>query len=743
MPSTKVIRLLTLPTLALGASPRVALPAQDSGDREAPSLQAAALLDGAEVQLDGLLDEPIWRAADPATGFRQREPDEGVSATERTEVRVLYDRNNLYIGVYAFDSDPQLIIARQLERDASLGLSRFGPGGGDDSIELIFDTFHDRRNAYYFATNPAGALVDGLITDESETIDLNWNAVWDVRARRTADGWSAEFVIPFRTLRFKADADLQVWGFNVQRIIKRKNEQVLWTSWSRDNEGLHRISLAGELGLGSLEKKLSLGVKPYVLAEGEREFITDLNGNSAVDGGIGLDAKVSLASGMVLDLTVNTDFAQVEADVQQIDLTRFRLFFPEKRDFFLENAGIFEFGTPSFFGPPAFLLFFSRRIGLEETDLGDTEVVPMIAGARLTGRSGRQTIGVLDVVTGQQESLGVPLTNFAVGRIKRDIGQRSYVGVMLTHRAERDRTNNIAGGVDWSFWLSNPLEFKGYYAATQQGNQSVQHSWRLDLGYTGDWWGWVAEHIEIGPNFNPGVGFVLRHNIARSHGLFRLSPRPPIPGLRKIDIFTQFEYITAQDSRDLRDRRFELTFRPQMDSGDNGRFEVQRQFQRLDEPFELTPGVIVPEGDYSDWVFTGSLRSSRNRLISGGIRGRVQDFWGGDRWVIGGDLSFRSRHISVGVSYDHNDIDVPDGAFTTDLLGIRLDAAVNTRLFGNALIQYNSQAEAFDVNLRIDFIHHPDSDLFIVFNDRRTVGGGRWDPESRALIVKLTYLYWF
>ena len=736
---------LAAPALVLAASPRIGGAAQEERTVERPSLRAVPLNDGDAVRVDGLLDEPAWQSARVATGFRQREPAEGARATERTEVRVLYDRNNLYIGIYAFDSEPGFIIARQLKRDASLGLRRFGPSGGDDSIELILDTFHDRRNAYYFATNPNGALVDGLITDETESPDMNWNAVWDVRARRTADGWSAEFVIPFRTLRFAADTSEQAWGFNVQRTVKRKNEQALWTSWSRDDaEGLHRISRAGELtGLRSLEKKLNLGVKPYVLAEGGREFITDPRGRNDLDGSIGLDAKLGLASGLVLDLTVNTDFAQVEADDQQIDITRFNLFFPEKREFFLENAGIFEFGAPQFFGPPQFLLFFSRRIGLERTGFAAAQTVPMIAGARLTGRAGGQTIGFLDVVTGTEEALGVPTTNFAVGRIKRDIGQRSYIGAMATNRLEEGRSDNIAGGVDAKLWLTSALAFVGFYSRAQQGRLPSQDAWQLKLDYTGDWYGGIVEYIEIDPAFNPGVGFVRRDNIARSNVGFRLSPRPPIEGLRKIDIFNRFEYVVAADSRDVRDRRWELSVTPQLDSGDRVRLAVARQFQRLDRGFELTPGIGVPEGDYEDWVFSASVTTSRNRPFSAQLEGGLEDFWDGDRWRLGGSLSFSSSHISVGVSYAHNDIEVPSGAFTTDLVGVRIDAAVNTRLFGNALIQYNSQTGAFDTNVRIDFIHRPDSDLFIVFNDRRSVQGGRWDPVSRALIVKLTYLYWF
>ena len=718
---------------------------QQSTQPRALSLRSRLLEGGKLVRLDGALDEPAWQTAEFAGGFRQREPDEGASATEATEVRVLHDGEVLYIGVWAFDSQPEAIIGRQLERDAPLGLSRFGPAGGDDAIELVLDTFHDRRNAYYFATNPRGIQVDGLITDESENPDTNWDGVWDVRTRVTSEGWTAEFAIPLRTLRFPARSESQTWGFNVQRVVVRKNEQTLWTAWSRDNEGLHRVSRAGELtGLDALTRPLDLYIKPYILAEAGRDYLTDPDGSTDLAADVGFDAKLGLASGLVLDLTVNTDFAQVEADDEQIDLTRFNLFFPEKREFFLENAGIFQFGAPEFFGPPHFLLFFSRRIGLQQTGFAEAQTVPIISGARLTGRTGKQTVGFLNVVTGEDESVGAPLANFAVARLKRDIGQRSYVGGIATHRLEEGGATNLAGGVDWDIWLSKPLVFEGFVAGTSDSEAGGEDAaWQLKLDYTGDWFGWVAEHMEIGDEVSPGIGFVRRLGIARSSGGFRLSPRPPIRGLRKINIFNSFQYVADAESRELQDRTWEISVTPQLDSGDQASLQLSRSFQRLDEPFQLTTGVSVPEGDYADWSFSAELTSSRSRPLAAELFGATGGFWDGERWQLGGGLQFRSPHVGLEFQYSHNDVDVPAGAFTTDLIRGRVKLALNTRLFGSALFQYNSQAEAFSANVRIDFIHRPGSDLFIVINERRATGQGDWEPTSRALIVKLTYLRWF
>jgi hypothetical protein len=342
-------------------------PAVSAAGQE-PSVKAVRLAPRSEeLRIDGRLDEAAWARTDPAGQLRQREPQEGAFATETTEVRVLYDAHNLYVGVLARDREPARVIARILQRDKLMQ-----PGGfdgrhefaGDDGVAILLDPFRDRRNAVVFATNPNGAEFDALITDEGPTFNADWRGVWRVAAQRLDDGWSAEFEIPFRTLRYPQAAE-QTWGFNVVRMIRRKNEEALWAAWARD-EGFHRVSRAGRLeGLAALPRSgMNLEVKPFGLAGGTHEAGKSVAGRADV----GLDAKWEVRPGIVLDATVNPDFAQVEADDQQVNLTRFDLFFPEKRDFFLENAGIFEFGTRGFGETPPFLLFFSRRIGIKEEE---------------------------------------------------------------------------------------------------------------------------------------------------------------------------------------------------------------------------------------------------------------------------------------------------------------------------------------------------------------------------------------
>ncbi|MFQ5551103.1 MAG: DUF5916 domain-containing protein, partial [Gemmatimonadales bacterium] len=365
--------------------------AQGSGT--APVTTALHLGEREPIRIDGFLDDEAWSRAPASADFRQREPLQGVPATERTEVKVVYDGGTLYIGIRAFDSQPDAVISRILQRDRLMstdfnGLPVFA---GDDAVAILFDSFHDHRNGMVFATNPHGAQFEALLTDEGREFNIDWRAVWDVAAQRTSDGWSAEFAIPFRTLRYPTTDGPARWGFNVYRVIRHKNEEALLSSWSRDDGGFHRVSQAGHLdGLDDLPRAgVNLEVKPFLLsgASQERDSLEALGWDGQAD--VGIDLKYEVRPGLLLDLTVNTDFAQVEVDDQQVNLTRFNLFFPEKRDFFLENAGIFEFGTRGTFEPPPFLLFFSRTIGIH-----DDGEVPVLGGVRLTGRVGGQTIGV-------------------------------------------------------------------------------------------------------------------------------------------------------------------------------------------------------------------------------------------------------------------------------------------------------------------------------------------------------------
>ncbi len=715
------------------------LAAQEVPPADRPSVSAARLGDQPtdRIELDGILSESVWETAPAATDFRQREPDVGAPATEPTEIRILYDDHSLYVGVRAVDREPDRVIARILQRDRLMSPG-FGFGvqfAGDDGVALLFDAFHDHRNGVIFATNPNGAKYDALITDEGRELNSDWRGVWHVAASRTDEGWSAEFEIPFRTLRYPAAAEARSWGFNVFRIIRRKNEETLWSSWSRDNEGFHRVSLAGHLeGLADLPRPgLNLEVKPYLLTGGTQE--PDASGDTQTDGRLdaGVDAKYQVLPGLVLDVTVNPDFAQVEVDDEQVNLTRFDLFFPEKRDFFLENAGIFEFGVRGFGEPPPFLLFFSRRIGISEGS-----EVPVYGGVRLTGRVGGQTIGLLNVVTDVDD--GGSAANHAILRYKRDLGSSGYVGAMLTDLRRQDFWNT-AVGLDASLWPTSTLNLQGFAASTStSGEGGDDEAYRVMVDHTGDWIGFFAQHLFIGPEANTDMGFITRPDVRRSDVFLRLTPRPPILDLRKIDVRLQGAHVLTADGR-LQDWTGSAEVAPEWNSGESLSLSYSRGFVRLDEAFDLADSVSVPIGDYDNWELDLGGQTSTNRAVALGAGGSYQRFFDGTLISWGGTLSLApGSHLSAVLGFAHNDVEIPGGEFTADIVSVRVRYAFTTTLTANALLQYNSLDRRVSANVRLNFIHRPGSDLFIVLNEERGSDDSTWDFRSRGLVAKLTYL---
>jgi hypothetical protein len=710
-------------------------------DTERPSFSGLRIdSDSEPVVLDGTLDEPFWARAPVATGLRQREPFEGMAATEVTEVRVVYDDQNIYVGVLARDSRSDAVIARILQRDRVMETHPFEGGpqfAGDDAVAILLDTFHDHRNAVVFATNPNGAEFEALITDEGREFNIDWRGVWEVRTRRTADGWCAEFAIPFRTLRYPRGAEDGTWGFNVYRIIRRKNEEVLWSGWSRANEGFHRVSAAGDLeGMDDLPQTgLNLEIKPYVLGGGTQEQEAgEIDGDPRFD--VGLDAKYEVRPGLVLDVTLNTDFAQVEVDDEQVNLTRFDLFFPEKREFFLENAGIFEFGLRPGLEPPPFLLFFSRQIGIAE----DGEV-PVLGGVRLTGRVGKQTIGFLDVVT--DSAFDEPRSNFAVARLKRDVGGRHYVGAMLTDR-RWSHGWNTAGGVDWSFWPASALNVQGFIAGTAtSGPGGDDYAYRIGLDYQQDRYGLAANYLMIGPQTTADAGFITREDIRRADIFLRLTPRPRALALRKIDLFFFAQHITRVDGV-LQDWAVGSAFGPEWNSGDGFTVFYQIGFNRVDEEFDISDKVLVPPGDYDLWQFGWFAGTSRNRRIVLGLNGALSGTFGGHVHTVAPSLTLNpNANLSTNLRYSRSWIDLPDGAFVANVGSLRLSYAFSTRLVANALLQYNDADNAASAQVRINFIHSPGSDLYVVFNEQRGTDDSLWEFGDRGAVAKITYLIRF
>jgi len=498
----------------------------------APTL--SAMLAASAIELDGILDEVAWQQADRGTGFVQREPFQGEAATEQTLVQVVYTEDTLYIGIRALDSDPSRIIAKEMQRDGGGGGGGYGGSilESDDSIVILLDTFHDQRNAFYFETNPFGARVDGLITDEGRDKNFEWDGVWNAAARRTDEGWSAEIAIPLNTLRFDPDND--TWGLNVRRMIRRKSEEVNWSPIMRDAD-MYRVSQFGQLtGLAVGRPGRNLRVKPFVTAAAEEGVKTEV-GDVDSDAQVGLDMRWGVTDSLTFDLTINTDFAQVEADEQRVNLTRFSLFFPEKREFFLENAGIFEFGGGGGGGgggmrAPLIKVYHSRRIGI-----ASGEQIPLLAGGKLTGRIGDWSVGFLNVQTDEavlpEDDDGeieiVPTTNWTVARVKRNIGERSNLGVIFTNRQANGTDYNRVVGVDADINPNQNFNISGYYTSSY-GPESLSDNWAAAgrVSYRGPIWRWNAGYTEIRENYDPEVGFLLRDGVRQFSPQVTFEPRP-------------------------------------------------------------------------------------------------------------------------------------------------------------------------------------------------------------------------
>jgi hypothetical protein len=715
---------------------QAAAPGVASADQ--PGVRAMPVTDA--LRVDGALDEAAWGSAPVASGFRQREPREGEAASESTEVRVLYDRDTLYVGVSAHDREPGEVIGRILERDKLME-----PGGdnafhfaGDDVVAVILDPFQDRRSAFLFATNPSGAEFDALITDESPAFNVDWRGVWRVASRRTADGWTAEFAIPFRTLRYPEVAGEGTWGFNVERMIRRKNEDTLWSAWSRAEGGIYRVSRAGRIeGLRDLRRsRFDVEVKPYGLAGATQERVEGAaRAETRQQWRMGADGKWEVHPGLVLDATVNPDFAQVEADAEVVNLTRFELYFPEKRDFFLENAGIFDFGTRGAYETPPFLMFFSRRIGL-----ADGNEIPVLGGVRFSGRAGRQTVGLLSVLA--DGASGGPRENFAALRLKRDVGGRSYLGGMLTDRRSSEAAATDAG-LDTSLWLTRRLNFQAFAARTSDFGGANDSAYRAYAEYGGDPFYFNGEYLQIGPKAATGMGFVTRTDMRRTSGKGQYTLRPSGLGLRRVDLFVGGKYLTRVDGEPQDGNGF-AGFSFETNSGETMSVTEVRGFTVLDYGFTLADRIPVAAGRSDLGDTEVSVTSSAKRPVWGYAQVSLLDIWDGRLSSIGGGLQVRGgSRLSLSATYTRSEATMPGGAFVAHVPGLRFGWTQSTRLTVATYLQYNSLTKRFIGNFRLDFIHRPGSDLYLVFNEERGTEGEPWSLVDRGLAVKLNYLIRF
>jgi hypothetical protein len=716
---------LAVPAIAAAQSGQPAPDSQAAAKAAANGKALRALTISMPVTVDGRLNEPAWEQAEFIDDFVQQEPRVGEPITERTEVRVLLDDAAMYVGVTCFDSNPSGIIARELRRDNSLG--------GDDRFEIVLDTFHDHRNAFHFIINPLGTQYDALITDEGQDINVEWDERWWAEVSRNETGWTAEIRIPYRTLRSRPGID--TYGVNFKRFIRRKNETAQWTGWDRDF-AFTQVSQAGHLlGVGGIEAGLKLRVKPYALGG----FADPRPGGDASYDAlrdVGIETmKLSLTPGLTAEFTVNTDFAQAEVDEAVVNLTRFPLFFPEKREFFLERAGIFEFGLGGRRGGETernLQMYFSRRMGLTQ----DRRPVPIIGGAKVTGRTSGIDLGVINVQTDDFEN--TPGSNYMVVRAKRNILARSNFGFFATNRQSSGSDYNRVFGADANFTLLKNTDIQGFIGrSVTPGKDGDDMVGRVKYNWMTDIYEVFLEHLYIGSEFQHDIGFVRRTGIRRTDFTAVWEPRPGKYNIRNFVFRGQVNYTTDLSLNPLtREQIFATTTRFQND--DVGRFTITQTFDRVEAPFEIAPGVIVPAGDFEFVDLWGEGESSGKRPVVAKLRVGGGDFYGGDRRYVRFTPSWRpSPHLSFETAYEVNDVELPQGAFTTHVVNARINVNLSNRWLTTTLLQYDSASRRNVVYARLNYIYRPGDDLFVVYSQSDQRGFG-FDPD-RSFMVKMTY----
>jgi hypothetical protein len=718
---------LCLFALAGAAATAAAAPPDPEGLDPANKHMTAIRVDVAPV-LDGRIDEEVWERAIPITDFRQREPQEGAPASERTEVRLLYDDRNLYVAFILGDREPDRIIATQLRRDDRMRT--------DDTMAILLDTYHDHRNGFLFRVNPLGTRYDATLTNQNQ-INSEWDEVWHAAARITDEGWVAELAIPFRILRYPKGS--HTWGVDFKREIRRRNEEADWSNFSQDFQ-FNAIHLAGHLeGLSEMRLRERFRFKPF--ATGTRTALDMQEVPFSESGGdLGVeDFKVQITPNLTGDLTVNTDFAQVEADATRVNLTRFSLFFPEQREFFLEGANNFTFGTERNLGggdPPLVLLYHSRRVGLAEGD-----PVPIGYGGKITGKLGSGSIGLLNTQT--RDSEFGDGQNFSVARWRQDLLERSYVGAILTNVQDGNRFNRV-GGLDANFKLFEYLEVSGFAAAAFDSDvEGERWSGQLRARWSTDSWEASADTVVVDDEFDSDVGFILRQDIIRQSYSAGWKPRPDWGAVRQVYAFGGLTYITDRSGR-IVERTPWIYTNLRLESGDSINVEASRGFERLDFGFEIYPGIIVPAGDYTATRGSVGFRAYEGRRVGGAVGMNFGEFYGGTRLGLqaGAQIRFNER-LSVDPSYGYNQVDLPDGSFVTHVARLRLRYSFSNRVLTDGLLQYNSVNGIGSIFARLRYIYRPGDDFFLVFRQSRAYEGEFNGARDRSLTAKATYSFNF
>jgi hypothetical protein len=701
---------------------------------EPPTITAVRAAADEPIELDGVLDEAVWQRAEPIVDFRQQEPDEGDVASERTEVRVVYSSHALYIGAEMFDSEPSGVKGYQKRRDAGLG--------SDDRFMWILDTFLDGRSAYFFEINPAGLMGDGLLRlGSGETLNKSWDGIWRTRVVRHDRGWTAEIELPFRTFNF--DPSAQEWGINFQRTIRRRNEELLWSGWRR-TEGLFRPATAGRLrGLAELSQGLGLEVRPY----GSASHRT-VGGDQVAVGDVGADLGYSLTPSLRLAMTINTDFAETDVDDRQVNLTRFPLFFPERRQFFLEGSSLYRFAGANGVTP-----FFSRRIGLAEG-----AAVPIVYGARLGGQAGAYEVGALHVRTGAQGDTAAE--SFTVARVKHALFRQSSIGTIYTRRATDSDAPTPLGdhhtiGVDLDLYTSSflgnkNLQFEAFYIAhdaidSPDVDLRDRSAHGLRLNFPNDIWQAHVSYRELGDHFDPAVGFTPRNGFRRLQPQVTWMPRPDWwPAARQLEFQARLEYLTDLDGV-LETRSIGFTpLGVRFQSGDNFGLNVNNQFERLIETFEIAEGVVLPAGEYSFNNLRFDLNTANQRPISFNVDVEGGEFWSGQSygWSVGVNMR-PAATMSFDAQVERQTIDLPQGDFTTLLTRFSANWYPTPWTSLTSRTQYDDVSGLLGLYMRLRWILQPGSDLFLVYSHDWNEVEGQFRTRTRGATSKLNYTYRF
>ena len=682
-----------------------------------------------KINLDGKLSELAWSSASSVSNFTQREQNEGAPPTEKTRVSVIYNTNEIYFGIWCFDSEPKKISAQQMSRDFDWG--------SDDDFEIMVSPFNDNRNGYLFVINPNGAMADVWLGEEGNDFNFDWNGIWDARVTRDNNGWYAEVKIPFSTLKFKGESK-QVWGLNFERNIRRKKEQILWQGWSRIY-GVEKISQSGKLtGLENIKQKERVEIIPFLTA-GIQAGSTGSEKRAEIGGEVNFDITPTLK----LNLTANTDFAQVESDRREVNLSRFSLFYPEKRQFFLEGKSYFDMQVSKA------TLFYSRRIGIDSG-----KEIPVLGGVRLFGKLNRTSIGMLSLQTAA--SGDIHSANSSVFRIKQDIFEQSGIGFITTQKFSKDGYNGLYG-TDFTYSTSKfggdknlMLGFSGAISIDKKNNNQIYKNkngtYHFFVYYPNDIWELFAGINTIQENFNPGLGFINRSNYKRVYGELGYNPRyKKMPGYIRNFAFTPFAFEYYLNDKTNVTETFQYNWSPlgvNFKNGDSFQFVVSHMLDNPAESFDLIESVTIPAGRYWDNGFAMEYSTFEGRRVSGEIEFSTGKFYTG--YMTGFEMELNlnlNKHLNVGLDLRQNFLAIPQGRFNVSEVGGRIDFALNTRLNTSLFAQWNSEDGEMLLNYRINWIPKIGSFFYFVINQNVSTGNNTLKLTNTTILAKLVWRF--